>query len=90
MTLYSMIGSAVGTPHASTLGARLSAWHDAMVSHERRLQAGSGSASCHDECPHAEAPALWAQALEAFGPRAAELTFLRSRAMHVPLATRMD
>jgi hypothetical protein len=36
---------------------------------------------CDEECPHAEARALWIEALEVFGERAQELTFLRSRAM---------
>jgi hypothetical protein len=51
-----------------------------MVAHERRLRAGSASDRCDDECPHAEARALWSEAAAAFGPRAGELTFLRSRA----------
>lgn len=62
------------------LSVRLSAWHDAMVMHERRLRLGSAGATCHDECPHAEARSLWAEALVTFGERAQELTFLRSRA----------
>jgi hypothetical protein len=52
-----------------------------MVAHERRLRAGGTSDRCTDECPHAEAPALWAEALATFGGRAGELTFLRARAM---------
>ena len=79
MTLYSMIGSAIGTPDASVLSARLAAWHDAMVSHERTIRVAGGG-RCHEECPHAEAPVLWAEALVTFGTRADELAFLRSRA----------
>ena len=86
MNLYSMLGSAVGTPDASTLSARLAAWHDAMVAHERKIRL-AGTDRCHDECPHAEAPALWAEALQTFGPRAAELIFLRSRATPAPSAS---
>ena len=60
------------------MSARLSTWHDAMVAHERKIRAGREEA-CDDECPHAEARALWVEALEIFGDRAQDLTFLRSR-----------
>ena len=80
MNHYSILGSATSTPEAAALSARLSAWHDAMVMHERRLGLGSPGAQCHDECPHAEAGDLWAEALLVFGARAEGLTFLRSRA----------
>lgn len=80
MNPYVMLGSGSGTADAAALSARLSAWHDAMVAHERRLSAGLASDRCDDECPHAEAPALWSEAVATFGPRASELTFLRSRA----------
>jgi hypothetical protein len=79
MNLYAVIGSGLGTPDAVSLGVRLSAWHDAMVAHERRLRSTSSKDGCHDECPHAEARALWAEAVETFGQRAHELTFLQSR-----------
>ena len=80
MNPYVMLGSAVGTNEATALSARLSAWHDAMVAHERRLRAGRTADICDDECPHAEAPALWSEAVVTFGPRAQELAFLRLRA----------
>ena len=80
MNPYLMLGSGLGTNEATALSARLSAWHDAMVAHERRLRTGSTSDVCDDECPHAEAPALWSEAIAVFGRRANELTFLRSRA----------
>jgi hypothetical protein len=86
MNLYSMIGSAIATTDAATLSARLAAWHDAMVAHERKIRAAGGAYGCDDECPHAEAPALWHEAVETFGARATELTFLRSRALRVPAA----
>lgn len=79
MNPYTMLSSGVGTQEASDLGARLSAWHDAMVAHERRLRTAAADA-CDEECPHAEAPVLWSEALATFGPRAEELIFLRSRA----------
>ena len=79
MNPYVMVSSGVGTSDATSLSARLSDWHDAMVSHERRLRSGA-SGHCDDDCPHAEAPALWSEAVETFGRRAQELTFLRSRA----------
>lgn len=78
MNPYTILSSGLGTPEAAALSARLSAWHDAMVSHERRLRIGSDP--CDDECPHAEARALWSEATATFGARAQELVFLRSRA----------
>ena len=80
MNPYGMLGTAIGTTEATSLAARLTAWHDAMVTHERRLRSGRTSDACGDECPHAEAPALWAEVLAIFGRRGHELTFLRSRA----------
>jgi hypothetical protein len=80
MNPYLILGSGLGTNEAHSLSARLSTWHDAMVAHERRLRAGRTSDVCDDECAHAEARALWSEATAAFGPRAHELTFLRSRA----------
>lgn len=80
MNVYAMLSSGLGPRDASALGARLSAWHDAMVAHERRLRQDGVQGGCHDECPHADARALWAEAVATFGARADELTFLRSRA----------
>ena len=79
MNPYAVIGSGMGTPEAVSLGSRLSTWHDAMVAHERRLRSTPSKDACHDECPHAEARALWAEAVETFGSLAYELAFLRSR-----------
>jgi hypothetical protein len=78
MNLYTMLGN--GTHEAASLGARLTAWHDAMVAHERKIRTGRIAEVCDEECPHAEARTLWTEALEVFGNRAHELTFLRSRA----------
>jgi hypothetical protein len=80
MNPYTVLSSGIGTHEASTLSARLSAWHDAMVAHERRLRLGATGDGCSDDCPHVEARSLWSEAVAAFGPRAQELTFLRSRA----------
>ena len=80
MTPYTMLSSGLGTNEAKALSARLSAWHDSMVAHERRLRAGSTGDACGDECPHAEAHALWSEAVATFGARAQDLGFLRSRA----------
>jgi hypothetical protein len=80
MSPYTFLSSGIRSREATELSARLSAWHDAMVAHERRLRAGTTSDSCDDECAHAEARALWAEAVATFGARAQELTFLRSRA----------
>ena len=79
MNLYAVIGSGIGTPEAVSLGGRLSAWHDAMVAHERQLRSNPATDGCDDECPHAEARTLWAEAVETFGSRAHELAFLHSR-----------
>ena len=81
MNPYVMLGSGIGTTEAASLSARLAAWHDAMVAHERRLRTGRTADTCDEECPHVEARTLWAEALATFGPRAGELTFLRSRAI---------
>jgi hypothetical protein len=80
MNPYTSLSSGFGTQDATALGARLSAWHDAMVSHERRLRAGTTSDHCDDDCPHAEARRLWSDAVATFGARAQELIFLRARA----------
>ena len=80
MNPYTTLSSGLDTREAAVLSARLSAWHDAMVAHERRLRAGTTSDACDDDCPHAEARALWSEAVVTFGTRAPDLTFLRSRA----------
>jgi len=82
MNPYAMLASGSTTSTSSALAARLAAWHDAMVAHERRLRTGRTGDVCDDECPHVEARTLWAEALAAFGERARELSFLRSRAMN--------
>jgi hypothetical protein len=81
MNPYAIVNSGSEATEAATLRSRLMAWHDAMVSHERRLRAGRAIDVCDDECPHADAPGLWAEALAMLGERANELTFLRSRAL---------
>jgi hypothetical protein len=90
MNPYLMLGSDDGTNDATSLSARLSAWHDAMVAHERRLRAGTTSDVCDDECPHAEARVLWSEAVAAFGARAHELMFLRSRGNQLSRRSRSD
>ena len=80
MNPYAILSSVTASNDVVSLGARLSAWHDAMVAHERRLQAGRTLDACDDECPHAEARVLWSEAVASLGPRANELAFLRSRA----------
>jgi hypothetical protein len=81
MNPYVMLGSGIKTSEAASLSARLAAWHDAMVAHERRLRTGRTADTCDDECPHVEARTLWVEALATFGARAGELRFLRSRAI---------
>jgi hypothetical protein len=80
MNLYAMLASGGDTLTSPALAARLAAWHDAMVAHERRLRTGRTGDVCDDECPHVEARTLWADTLAAFGQRAHELSFLPSRA----------
>ena len=82
MTPYTILSSGVGTPEAADLSARLSAWHDAMVAHERKLRSGATKDACDDECPHAEARTLWSEAVATFGARAHDLVFLSSRAQN--------
>ena len=81
MNPYAIADLASGAVDTASLRARLEAWHDAMVTHERRLRADPGADPCDDECPHGEATALWREAAALLGPRATELTFLRSRAL---------
>ena len=78
MNLYHRIGSTIGSAEALSLSGRLAAWHDAMVTHERRLRASRTPRKCDEDCPHAEASALWSEALTTLGDRAHELAFLRS------------
>ena len=80
MNPYAVVGSNIGTAEAASLQARLMAWHDAMVAHERRLRSGHITDVCDDDCPHFEARTLWAEVSERLGSRAGELIFLRSRA----------
>jgi hypothetical protein len=75
VNIYRMLGRGIGTPEAHDLAERLSAWHDAMVAHERRIDR-----TCDEECPHADAGFLWGEATDTFGERARELVFLQSRA----------
>jgi hypothetical protein len=81
MNPYGIVGSGIGTTEAAALRARLMAWHDAMVAHERRLRSGQTSDVCDDDCPHVEARTLWTETVAMLGPRANELAFLRSRAL---------
>ena len=84
MNPYEMLGSGSGIQEAASVRARLTAWHDAMVEHERRLRAINSGERCHDECPHAEARLLWPEAVATFGPGARDLIYLRSRAVSAP------
>jgi hypothetical protein len=80
MNPYTLIGSGLGRTEAVSLAQRLAAWHDAMVTHERRLRAGRVGDGCDEDCAHSSARTLWEEALTTFGDRAHELSFLRSRA----------
>jgi hypothetical protein len=87
MNPYAIVSSGIGSAEAASLRARLMAWHDAMVAHERRLRSGQTPDACDDECPHVEARTLWAEVSAMLGPRASELTFLRSRALDAPASS---
>ena len=78
MNPYAQLGSRIGTLEAAALAERLTAWHDAMVAHERRLRAERRDDLCDDECPHVEARRLWTEAVATLGDRANELHFLRA------------
>jgi hypothetical protein len=80
MNPYVSLGSRVGTSEAASLSERLTAWHDSMVAHERRLRVARTGDLCKEECPHVEARSLWADAVATFGDHARELSFLHSRA----------
>lgn len=81
MKPYAIAVLGTDTADAASLRARLEAWHDRMVTHERRLRSDPTADLCDDECPHVAATALWREAAAILGPRASELTFLRSRAL---------
>ncbi len=81
MKPYAIASLGTDAADAASLRARLEAWHDAMVTHERRLRSEPNADLCDDECPHVEASTLWREAAALLGPRATELTFLRSRAL---------
>jgi hypothetical protein len=76
MNVYRSIGYAVGTPEALALAARLSAWHDAMVAHQRPADTARIT-RCDADCPHAEAKSLWHEAVSILGDGANQLGFLR-------------
>ncbi len=76
MNPYALIGATLGVAGTEPLLRRIADWHDAMVAHERAAR----YAPCDDECPHAEARQLWAEASAMFGRDARHLSFLRSRA----------
>lgn len=88
MNPYLLLGSRIGTAQAASLAERLTAWHDSMVAHERRLRTTASDARCDDECPHVEARALWNEAVATLGDRAAELHFLRSASRRPALERR--
>ena len=83
MNPYMLLGLSIGTTEAASLCARLATWHDAMVAHERQLATRVKAEGCSDDCPHAEARALWREVGAVFGTRSNELAFLRSRALGV-------
>src|SRR5687768_16397431 len=87
MNPYAIVSSGIGSAEAESLRARLMAWHDTMVAHERRLRSSQTADACDDECPHVDARTLWAEVSAMLGPRASKLTFLRSRALDAPASS---
>jgi hypothetical protein len=81
MNLYAAIASRTASPDAHALSGRLAEWHDAMVAHERHLSRTDEPAGCEEDCPHAQARILWAEALMAYGEAAHELSFLRAKTL---------
>ena len=77
MSLYRSVATAIGTRDALDLAHRLAAWHDAMVMHRRRAGDAAGS-SCDVDCPHEQAEMLWLEAVDVFGERAHQFSFLRA------------
>ena len=77
MNIYRLIGDRVGTLEARVLAQQLVEWHDAMVKHLRVVES-RGGAGCLEGCPHDDARALWAAALDVLGPEADDLMFLRA------------
>jgi hypothetical protein len=75
MHLYTSIASRIGSSEAWSLAARVAAWHDAMVAHERRRSVRISE--CDEECPHEEAQLLWTEAVSVFGDGAPTCEFLR-------------
>jgi hypothetical protein len=83
MNLYAAITSRIDSPDAHALSGRLAEWHDAMVAHERHLRRAEKPAACGEDCPHAEARLLWAEALIAYGEAAHEPAFLRATTLAI-------
>jgi hypothetical protein len=77
MNVYRRFGDQIGTTEARELAQQLVAWHDAMVKH-LRVVGPVRTARCGEDCPHAEAAALWPAVQEVFGERASTLGFLRT------------
>ena len=87
LDVYRQVAYRVGTNQALALAHELSAWHDAMVSHQRTLgRLGFSLDACAgwDECAHALARELWQQATEVLGPHADDLAFLKHCAVPTP------
>lgn len=95
MNLYLRLADQIGTIAARDLAAQLVSWHDAMVKHARVVGLQQ-TEKCGDECPHVDAPALWAAACDTFGERASGLVFLerhgaRGRSLsHAGATTRLE
>lgn len=69
------VATRIESSRADAIARRIAAWQAAMAAHERRR--GSRFGECSDECPHAQAPLLWADATQVLGDRAASFDALR-------------
>ena len=79
---YFQVAAGLGIPGTDPLLHRLADWHDTMVAHERAGQ----YEPCDDDCAHALARQLWAEAAARFGRRAQHFVFLKTRAMQLKKA----
>lgn len=90
LDVYRRTANRVGSNEAIALAHELSAWHDEMVKHRRRvtrLGFDADRAMDEDDAP-ARAAELWRRAVEVFGDAADELEFLRRSAEQAAQAAR--
>jgi hypothetical protein len=83
LDVYRHMANRRGTNEAIELAHELSAWHDAMVKHRRKLARLGFDPDRHREAEDgapADARELWQRAVAIFGEEASQLEFLRRSA----------